>query len=369
MKAPSPICLRVLRQLAFPSTFSARTSSQCLRTYSSLPDRPPPPKPAVTRPPSQPGFKTRQKSDDDADFVPLPLSRPIGLPTPPQPGENTGLDTRSLKQRRDDFVNYDKHLEKRAKMTKQIAKPYFRDWSDMRFHKGKVFVANERLFRGEVALWFPNFFGRTLRKGGSGSGTSGGGAGGGGLGKKDGYGGLGRDTCLVMRGKVSVVSFVSNAWAVNQINTFTQHAPLSEVIQSNKDVAQRVEINYEDNVLKYWILRLFGLRKLRRERTAEEQDRYFIVRRGLSDIVKEAMGLLNDKGGYVYLVDAECRIRWAGSAIAEERERASMVRGLKRLVLEARGERVDEKARLREAVGEVVDEPPGRERKGAVAAG
>lgn len=47
------------------------------------------------------------------EFTPKPLSRPIGLPTPPRAGENTGVDTRTWKEKRDDFVNYDKHLAKR----------------------------------------------------------------------------------------------------------------------------------------------------------------------------------------------------------------------------------------------------------------
>lgn len=235
-------------------------------------------------------------------------------------------------------------------MTKQIAKPYFRDWSNMRFSKGKVFVAPERLFRAETALFFPNFLGRTLRRGAEKRN------------RNDGYGGLGRDTASAMQGKVSVVSFVSNQWAVNQVKTFCgpkDNPGIRELLEENNDVAQRIQINHESNTLKYWILRLFGMGRLRHARTLDQQERYFIVRRGVSEIIKEAIGLLNDKGGYVYLVDTECRIRWAGSAVAEEHEKERMVRGLKRLISEARiarGEKVDTRKELQDAVAEVVED-------------
>lgn len=362
MKAPSLLGLRALRALALPPNPTSRGHAYP-RCYSSSPP-PPPPKPrepAVQRPSAEPGFRTRQRSDDDEDHIPRPLIRPIGMPNPPQPGENRGMDHRSVKQRRDDFVDYDKHLEKRARMTKQIAKPYFRDWSNMRFSKGKVFVAPDRLFRAETALFFPNFFGRTLRQGAAKRDA------------KDGYGGLGRDTAEVMQGRVSVVSFVSNAWAVNQAETFCgvkENPEIQQLLEDNRDVAQKVEINHENNPLKYWILRFFGMGRLRKVRSPQQQERYFIVRRGVSDIIKEAIGLLNDKGGYVYLVDGECRVRWAGSAIAEAKEKESMVRGLKRLIAEARiarGEKVDSRKELQDAVSEVIEEVPDAQQKAPAA--
>ncbi|KAF2717728.1 hypothetical protein K431DRAFT_288255 [Polychaeton citri CBS 116435] len=336
MKAPSLSALQALHLIAFPtSRQTCRVAAAQRRFYAAIPPAPkeapqsPSPNTEAKTPPavqnytkpSKPDGKT-EKDDDDKDHVPQPLTRPIGMPTPPQPGDNRALDHRSIRQRRDDFVNYEKHLEKRARMTKQISKPYFRDWSNLRFEKGKSFIAPDRLFRADVSLWFPNFFGRTLAKEKPANSE-----------KRDGYGGYGRDTCDAMGGKVSVVSVVSSQWAQQQVASFCSknvNPALHQVLAENKGVVQRVWINYEPNILKYWLIQLFS-GSLRKEREKDAWSNYFVVRRGISDIVREAIGFLNEKVGYVYLVDADSKIRWAGSAIASGAERESMVRGLRRL--------------------------------------
>lgn len=49
-------------------------------------------------------------------FEPGVLLRPIGMLNPPRAGENTGVDLRTFMEKRKDFSNMKKHLEKREKL-------------------------------------------------------------------------------------------------------------------------------------------------------------------------------------------------------------------------------------------------------------
>jgi ATPase complex subunit ATP10 len=228
--------------------------------------------------------------------------------------------------------------------TQKMSTPYFREWSNMRLHKGKSFLAPPALFRAERALYFPNLHGQTLLKD-----------------KKP------RDTTPVLEDKISVVSVFSSAWAENQAATFAsekQNPELHEALKSSGGAAQLVRINYEDNALKAMIVRMF-MPNLRKQLGVDNWGRYFLVRRGVTDEMRDAIGLLNSKVGYTYLLDSECKIRWAASGPAEGDEKEGLVKGVRRLVDELKNKRASVAAPTPQQVAGTPKATPARNQKRA----
>lgn len=219
--------------------------------------------------------------------------------------------------------------------TKKISVPYFREWSNLKYHKGKSFLAPPRIFKADKALYFPNFQGQTLLKDKT-----------------------PKDTTPLFWDKVSIVSVFSSQWAENQAATFAsakQNPDLHELVKGSGGLAQLVQINVEENWLKAWIVRVF-MGSLRKRLGKDNWHRYFLVRRGITDELRENVGLLNSKVGYTYLLDGDCRIRWAASGPSEGDEKESLVKGARRLIEDQRTKRKAALPSRKEAVkAEVIE--------------
>lgn len=201
---------------------------------------------------------------------------------------------------------------------------YYRDVGNLgEIHRGKSMIAPTTPFRASLAMYFPNLQGMTLAV----------------PWPSWQY----RDTTPVIRNHVSIVSLYNTKWAKDQCETFTSaeynpelHDFMKSYWAEKRAPPRFVDINVEENWLKAFMIRLCW-DKLRREYPREQYDRYFLNRRGLNYEIRDALGMWNSKVGYVFLVDGQCKVRWAGNGDARDDERQSLVFCLRRLVDEAAG--------------------------------
>ncbi|EFX02563.1 f1f0 ATP synthase assembly protein [Grosmannia clavigera kw1407] len=227
---PSSSSIRSLRQDSFAAVpclrcqWRALSVSQSRRDTKATPTSQSEPKaPALelasASSPSPLVNVPRSYGERPKEFTPTPLSRPIGMPLPPLAGENSGIDFRTLRQRRDDFVDYEKHLVRRQELKNKIIKPYFRDWTNLQFHKGKTFIAPPRLFRADLSLYFPNIMGERLLSA-----------------DKSVTSELADTTPILQQSAASVVAMFSSLWAENQVRSFVSpeaNPALAELINTH----------------------------------------------------------------------------------------------------------------------------------------
>jgi ATPase complex subunit ATP10 len=196
--------------------------------------------------------------------------------------------------------------------TRQFAKPYFRDWKLLRHHEGKTFLCPPRLFKSSLSLYVPNLHGVTLASP-----------------RKP------VDTTPVILNRISVIAIWSSLWGENQAATFISRRAnpgLYELLAAGgKDIAQVVRINVETNWLKALLIRIF-MWSLRRKMERDDWGRYFLLRKGLTDEIRGAIAAPNLNVGYVYLVDWDGRIRWAGCGNAADGETDALNSGVGRLL-------------------------------------
>ena len=189
----------------------------------------------------------------------------------------------------------------------------------MKYARGKIFASNPKMFKKESALFFPNFWGYTLDREEA-------------------------EITSVMKGKISVVCVFSRRWAEEQCSTFVggaQNPELWNTVKENSDLVRFIDISVEESLLSRSILWVFS-GNIKKEKK-EPFQKYFVLKR-IKERVRQVLGMINHKSGYVYLVDPECKIRWAGSGDAWEGEKESLAAGVRRLIEQQKAARLRENA-------------------------
>jgi ATPase complex subunit ATP10 len=235
-------------------------------------------------------------------FNPEPLGAPIGLELEPQPGQ--------------DHYNLGETLDEKAKeyrrlLLRKYAKPYMRDFRNLDVHRGKFYVANNKLWRSSASLYFPNLQGQTLADESL------------------------QDTTPTLQGKISLVGVWSRTWAMEQADTFTKDPAIRAAIAESGGKAQVVQVTWEEQKLYALMMKMFQW-NLKRSIAENEWSKFFIMS-GIPLDVKDSLAMANDRVGNVYLLDENCKIRWTGCGDAWDEEKESLAKGIRKLVSEHRG--------------------------------
>lgn len=182
--------------------------------------------------------------------------------------------------------------------------------------QGKIFSPPISYFRGDRALYFPNFIGYPLNNH-----------------KLDLY--------SLLEGKTTILRIFSTISGENCTNTYVEQYLDSEGYKEFRESYPHAQI-VDVNIPQSWIKGLFvklaksNLRKIIPE---DRHDKYFIVSDKIFPVsVKRTLKCDNSCSGYLYVIDKDCKIRWATSGMATEEESKTLwmtVRGLEKEIRDA----------------------------------
>ncbi|QSL66275.1 hypothetical protein MERGE_000653 [Pneumocystis wakefieldiae] len=222
------------------------------------------------------------------------LKYPIGLRNPPLALENSVKNSKKWTENLKNLLSLEKNKEKRQKLLKEASKSYWQDFQDMKYHQGKRWIAPDCLLNKDQALYIGNFHGRTLLNA-----------------RAD-------TTPFIQSSTASLVSIFSSRSGEEQIKSFSSPKLYLEVPD-----LKYIYINLQENFLKAMLVRLFS-KNIRNSISKEYHNTYFFINK-LSEDIKENMMITNIYVGYIYLVDNQCRIRWAGCGNATQEEKENLV--------------------------------------------
>ncbi|EGN92870.1 hypothetical protein SERLA73DRAFT_116717 [Serpula lacrymans var. lacrymans S7.3] len=239
---------------------------------------------------SEPAGEEVEKGIPVEPTVPL-LQRPLGVKDRPLPLEKTWADTR------EEMMDQEKRLEQRRHLIKEATKGYFTDLNATRHHGGKTWMAPSVMIREDKSLYFPNIVGSSLDT------------------KQK------KHTTSICEGHVSVISMLNTKMSEIHVNGFVSLA--NEHFLSHP-LYKYTQINLQENLLKSFLVSLF-LSSIAKSIPPELHATYLVSGQNM-EYVREQLGMVNKHVGYVYLVDENLKIRWAGCADAKTEETDALYR-------------------------------------------
>lgn len=126
-----------------------------------------------------------------------------------------------------------------------------------------------------------------------------------------------KHTTDMFAGKVTLVTILNTRISEEHVNSFVE--PVLNDWEGTPNF-QYLQINHQANVLKSMLLS-FVVSSLRRSMSENRWPSYLISSGEWSDLdITGPLGIENKLLGYVYLVDADCKVRWAGNGEATPEE-------------------------------------------------
>ncbi|TFK49184.1 hypothetical protein OE88DRAFT_1663625 [Heliocybe sulcata] len=245
---------------------------------------------------------TEVAAEESEEKKELPmLQRPLGVKEPP-----SSLRKSWGESQYETIIDKGKLIDQRKHLVKQIGKGYYEDLINTRHWGGKTWIAPKTVIREDKALYFPDIVGKSLDKGAE------------------------VHTTDLLRGKISTVGILGTQISDEHIRYFV--LPTNEALFQNPEYPeyQHVLINLQENYLRSMLVNLFTSR-LRKSTPPELHPTYLLSSQDM-EYQREAIGLDNKHIGYVYLVDENLKIRWAGGGDAKVEESEALLRCTKVLL-------------------------------------
>ncbi|KAI5119875.1 hypothetical protein M0805_008546 [Coniferiporia weirii] len=274
LRAPVPVCRCRYKSSAAPTTVPEASTSTSAST------------------------STVAEEDASPKGETLPyLPRPLGVQDPPTTLRKSWRDETMA------LMDQDVRLARRKHIVKEATKGYYSDLNATRKLGGKTWIAPQTLIREDHSLYFPDISGTSL---------------------------LNKDTVHttdICKGKVSAVAMLSTAISEEHVDSFVRTT--NEEYLSNPHY-RFVQINLQENVAKAFLVSLY-VSSLRRNIPENLHATYLMSKQNL-EYVREPLGMNNKHIGFVYLLDQNLRVRWAGGGLATPTEGESLKRCAKVLL-------------------------------------